>query len=91
MSFALFALFLLMLLMMLCRNKVSQVINEGLFCVKFTVLLVIFILTFLLPPSVLNIYASISRITSILFLVILTIIIVDLFYLYAINLVRRYD
>ena len=66
-------------------------INEGLFCVKYAVLWLIFILTFLLPPSVLGIYAGISRITSILFLVILTIILIDLFYLYAINLVRRYD
>lgn len=48
-------------------------------------------LTFFLPASVLNIYASISRISSILYLVIQTIILVDLFYLYAIKLVRMYD
>ena len=51
----------------------------------------LFILTFFLPTSVLNIYASICRITSILFLIIQTIILVDLFYLYAINLVKKYD
>ena len=76
---------------MLCRNKVSQVINEGLFCVKFTILVLLFILTFFLPASVLGVYASISRIASILFMVILMIILIDLFYLYAINVVRRYE
>ena len=91
MSFALMLLFLIMLLLMLCRNKVSQVINEGLFCVKFTVLILLFVLTFLLPPGVLMVYASIAKITSILFMVIQTVILVDLFYLYAINLVRKYD
>jgi len=53
--------------------------------------MVIFVLTFLLPPAVLIAYAAVAKITSIIFVVIQTVILVDLFYLYAINLVRQYD
>ena len=91
MSLALWILFSAMLLLMLCRNKVSQVINEGLFCVKFLVLLLIFVGTFFLPSSVLNLYAAVARVISVLFLAIQAVILVDLFYLYAISLVRKYD
>lgn len=91
MSLALWVLFTMMLLLMLCRNKVSQVINEGLFCVKFLVLLLIFVLTFFLPPPVLSLYAAVARVTSVLFLAIQAVILVDIFYLYAVSLVRKYD
>ena len=91
MSLALWILFSVMLLLMLCRNKISQVINEGLFCVKFLILLLVFVATFFLPTSVLNLYAAVARIISVLFLVIQAVILVDLFYLYAISLVRKYD
>ena len=91
MSLALWILFSMMLLLMLCRNKVSQVINEGLFCIKFLVLLLVFVATFFLPTLVLNFYAEVARISSLVFLSIQAVILVDLFYLYAINLVRKYD
>ena len=61
------------------------------FCIKYTVLIGLFVLSFFLPAPVLNIYAQISKISSILYLIIQTIILVDLFYLYAIKLVRMYD
>jgi hypothetical protein len=91
MSLALFVLFLILFLLMLLKNKVSQVINEGLFCVKYLILWILFVLSFLLPNGVLNVYALISEISSIGYLVIQTVILIDLSYLAAINIVRKYD
>ncbi len=91
MSFSLFILFFLMLLIMLCRNRVSQVINEGLFCVKFTFLVGLFVGSLFLPSTVFEIYGSISKICSIVYLIMQTIILIDIFYLFGIRLVRRYD
>jgi hypothetical protein len=42
-SFVLLLLFLCMLLVAMCRNRVSMVINEGLFTVKYITLAVLFI------------------------------------------------
>ena len=56
MSFSLFVLFFLMLLFMTCRNRFSQVINEGLFCVKFALLIGFFVGSLFLPSAVLDVY-----------------------------------
>jgi magnesium-transporting ATPase (P-type) len=91
MSAALFVFFFIILLVMLCRSRLSQVINEGLFCVKYLFLVALFVGALFLPSSILDIYASVSKITSIVYLAIQTIIIIDIFYLVAIKLVERYD
>lgn len=44
-----------------------------------------------LPSSILDIYASVSKITSIVYLTLQTIIIIDIFYLIAIKIVEKYD
>lgn len=91
MSAALFVFFLIILLLMLCRNRLSQIINEGLFCVKYLFLVALFMGSLFLPSSILDIYASVSKITSIVYLTLQTIIIIDIFYLIAIKIVEKYD
>ncbi len=76
---------------MLCRSKLSQVINEGLFCTKYMLLIAFFVGSLFLPQSILDIYASVAKISSILYLVVQAIILIDIFYLMGINLVKRYD
>jgi hypothetical protein len=67
------------------------VINEGLFCVKLLCLILLFVGTLFLPQSVINIYGSVAQVCSILYLAIQAIMLVDIFYLWGIRLVKRYD
>jgi uncharacterized membrane protein (DUF2068 family) len=91
MSLALFVFFFIMLILMSCRNKISQVINEGLFCTKYFILVAFFVGALFLPTAILDIFASIARISSIIYLVIQVVILIDLYYLVAIRLKQRYD
>lgn len=83
---------------MLFRNKFSMVVNEGLFCVKYIMVLGIFIAFLFVHNNVFTDYSDASKYISIFFMIIQvssifiqSIILIDLFYLAGIKLVARYD
>lgn len=90
-SFCLLCLFFLMLLFMLPRARLSMIINEGCFFVKYMFVLGLFIGTLWISNEVFNTYSKAAQVISIFYMVIQSIIIIDLFYLAGIRMVRRYD
>ena len=76
---------------MLCRNRIAMVVNEGLFCVKYILVSGLFIGFLLVNNSVFENYSNVSQYVSILFMVLQSIILIDLFYLAGIKLVNHYD
>ena len=97
-SFSLLVVYVLLVLLMLCRNRCSQVVNEGLFFVKYLSVMVVFLATLYVNNRVFLGYGELCRYIGLLFLVlqvpdILTqsIILIDLFYLWGIRWGRGYD
>lgn len=90
-SLSLLGLFILMGLFMLCRNKCSQVINEGLFCLKYLLVVGVFIGLLFVDNSVFEDYATASKYISIVYMILQSIILIDLFYMFSIRMVKRYD
>ena len=80
-----------MMLVMLCRNRIAMVVNEGLFCVKYILVSGLFIGFLWVNNSVFENYSNVSQYVSILFMVLQSIILIDLFYLAGIKLVNHYD
>lgn len=80
-----------MLLLMLCRNKFAMVFNEGLFFFKYCFVVFLFIALLWVSNDVFNAYATASKYISIIFMVMQSIILIDLFYLAGIKLVKRYS
>ena len=76
---------------MLCRNRIAMVVNEGLFCVKYILVSGLFIGFLWVNNSVFENYSNVSQYVSILFMVLQSIILIDLFYLAGIKLVNHYD
>ncbi len=66
-------------------------INEGLFCFKYLLVLGLFIGLLFVSNSVFADYATAANYISILYMLVQSIILVDLFYMFAIRLVKRYD
>lgn len=80
-----------MMLVMLCRNRIAMVVNEGLFCVKYLLVSGLFIGFLWINNEVFESYSTVSSYVSILFMVLQSIILIDLFYLAGIKLVNHYD
>lgn len=80
-----------MIVLMLCRNKCSQVLNEGLFCFKYLLVVGVFIGLLFVDNSVFEDYAIASKYISIIYMILQSIILIDLFYMFSIKLVKRYD
>lgn len=59
-----------MLLFMLCRTRISLCLNEGFFCVKYLVVLAIFIAFLFAPNQSFLDYAEASKYISIAFMII---------------------
>ncbi len=57
-----------MLLFTLCRNRLAMVINEGLFCFKYMLVLGIFIAFLWVDNNTFDEYASASLVISIFFM-----------------------
>ena len=87
MSLSILCLFLLMMLMMLCRNRLAMVVNEGLFCVKYLLVTGLFIGFLWIKNNVFDSYSEASQYISIGFMVLQSIILIDLFYLAGIKLI----
>jgi len=68
-SLSFLALFLLMFIVTLCRNRIAMVVNEGLFCVKYIMVLAIFIAFLFVENQVFINYSNASKYLSIVFMV----------------------
>jgi len=76
---------------MLCRNICSQVLNEGLFCFKYLFVVGVFIGFLFVNNSVFEDYAIAAKYISIIYMVLQSLILIDLFYMIAIGWVKKYD
>ena len=90
-SLSLLILFVLMLLFMLPRVRLSMVVNEGCFCLKYLLVVGFFIGSLWINNKVFESYSVAARYISILYMVMQSIILIDLFYLAGIKLKKRYD
>lgn len=68
-----------------------MVVNEGLFTLKYFIVLSFFLLSLLLKSSLVEAYSQMARILSLAYVVIQIVILIDLFYIAGNRLVRRYD
>jgi hypothetical protein len=76
---------------MLFRARLSMIINEGCFFFKY-MLVVAAVIGFLwINDTVFDNFAQFSKYASILYMLLQSIIIIDLFYLAGIKLVKRFD
>jgi hypothetical protein len=69
MSLSFLVLFLLMMVVTLCRNRLAMVINEGLFCVKYLLVLGVFIAFLFVRNEVFVEYSNASKYISIVFMI----------------------
>lgn len=90
-SFVLLLLFLCMLVICLCRNRLSMVVNEGLFTVKFITLVVLFVGALFVGSSFFEGYSQVARILSLAYMLMQSVILIDIFYILGRSLVRRYE
>lgn len=61
---------MLMMVMMACRNRLAMVINEGLFCVKYVLVLGVFVGFLFVRNEAFIEYSSWSKYISIVFMII---------------------
>jgi hypothetical protein len=80
-----------MVLTVACRNRVAMVVNEGLFTVKFIILLVLFAGTLFVSSGFFDGYSQVARGLSLAYMLIQSIILIDIFYILGRGLVRRYE
>lgn len=90
-SLSLLILFGLMLIFMLFRSRLSMVVNEGCFCFKYLLVIGALIGFLWVDDTVFNNFSEFSKYASILYMLLQSIILIDLFYLAGIKLVKRYD
>lgn len=69
-SLSFLILFLLMMVVTACRNRLAMVINEGLFCVKYILVLAIFIAFLFVQNNMFDEYSTASKYISIFFMII---------------------
>lgn len=91
MSLALLILFALMFFCMLLRSRISMIFNEGCFFFKYILVVGLTIGFLWVKDDVFETFAHVCQYISILYMLIQTIILIDLFYLAGIKLVKRYD
>jgi hypothetical protein len=80
-----------MLVIILCKNRVSMVLNEGLFTLKYMLIVGFFLLSLFLSNSVFETYSNIAKVLSLVYMLIQSVVIIDLFYIAGIRLVKRYN
>lgn len=91
MSWALALMFALIFVCMFCRNKFSKEINEGLWCFKASLVIIVFISFLFVSNSFFDGYADFAKVLSGLYLFYQTIIFIDLFYLWGQSWASRLD
>lgn len=90
-SFSLLTMFLIMLLIIQCHNRISMVFNEGLFTVKYLFLLIIYIVTLFVGSKIFPVYEIVAKYIAIVYMILQSIILIDLFYIFGIKLAKRYS
>lgn len=80
-----------MLLFVLPRARCSMVVNEGCFCLKYLLVVGLFIGSLWINNQVFADYSTAAKYISIFYMILQSIILIDLFYLAGIRLVKRYD
>lgn len=90
-SLSLLILFVLMLLFMLIRGRISMIINEGCFFIKYVIVVGLMIGFLWVQDNVFDSYSEVCKYFSIFYMFLQSIILIDLFYLAGIKLVKRYD
>ena len=91
MSFVLVLFHVFMFLCVLTKMRWAAYFHDGLWGIKFIIVLVLFIISFWIPNSAVKIYGEISRFTSFLFLVYQAIIMLAVAYQINAALVSAYD
>lgn len=76
---------------MLFRTRLSMVINEGCFCIKYIITVGIVIGFLWVNDQIFYNFAQFSKWASIFYMLLQSIILIDLFYLAGIKLVKNYD
>lgn len=90
-SLSLLALFVIMFIIMLFRARLSMIINEGCFCLKYLLVVGAMIGFLWVNDQIFYNFAEFCKWASILYMALQSIILIDLFYLAGIKLVRNYD
>ena len=90
-SLSLLILFALMFLFMLMKGRISMVINEGCFFIKYLLVVGLMIGFLWVQDSVFENYSEVCKYFSIFYMFLQSIILIDLFYLAGIKLVKKYD
>lgn len=90
-SFVLFLLFLSMFLIALCRNRVAMIINEGLFTVKYMLCAILLIGSLFMGNDFFIAYSNVAKFISFVYIVLQSIILIDLSYIFGGRLAKRYS
>ena len=88
---SLLILFLSMLLTVVCHNSCSRLVNEGCFGAKYAMVALMFIGSLFVTNEVFIVVFEIAKYLSILYLLIQSIILIDLAYIAGRKLFQRYD
>lgn len=91
MSFTLALFYAFMIFVLLFRNEFSKSMNEGWWCLKGTLILAGFIAFFYVNNNFFVGYATFAKYFGAAYLVIQSIMLIDLFYMWGENWVRQYD
>eukprot|EP00827_Trimyema_finlayi_P007202 TRINITY_DN985_c0_g1_i3.p1 TRINITY_DN985_c0_g1~~TRINITY_DN985_c0_g1_i3.p1 ORF type:complete len:383 (+),score=44.03 TRINITY_DN985_c0_g1_i3:66-1214(+) len=91
MSFALAALFVIIFLAQLFRNDLSKMFNEGMWIIKFAVVLGIFIAVMYLSNDFFEKYVIAAKVIGAIFMIAQAIMLVDLFWIWSENLIHQFD
>jgi serine incorporator 1/3 len=91
MSFALVLLFVFVFLFLICRNKISKVINEGVWCFKISFIILFWVLSLFIRNSFFEVYLEITKYISIVYMVFQSIVFIDLFYIWGTNWIKKFE
>ncbi|EGR28880.1 membrane protein tms1, putative [Ichthyophthirius multifiliis] len=91
MSFALAILYLAVLIAVYARNQCSKLFNEGLWCIKISAVLGMYISFMFVSDSFFNGYRVFAQVFGGFYLLFQTIILIDIFYLWGQNWKAKYD
>lgn len=80
-----------MLLFMLCKSRLSMVVNESLFTIKYVFLIALFIASLFINKNFFEVYSSVAKYLSIIYMLLQSIILIDLAYIAGTYLAKRYS
>lgn len=89
--FSLFFLHLAVLCVCLLKNKLSEIINESCWFIKFLLFMIILYSSLYVPNTFFQMYAEVAKIIGIAFILFQIIMMIDLFYLWGEKWVENYN